>query len=535
MTLMVMAMPARMRLVLASNNAGKLAELRQLFAPLALELLPQPELGLPEADARVSLGDRVSEAASDAGAWQGVGGRFSAIAHRSPLGHHGLGLQRTVVAKAGFSSFVLTTRNYTHATEIVKDVRAFDLVIMNVRSYNFIQAKDISTLFKEANPAGKVMVGGMHTLVSLADMTSHDAFDYICVGGGEGSILEMLHALPKLERITIGQESKSMDSWPKINRHLWPKPVNAGLSWPLEDSMPGWPAGPIATILTSRVCPWRCSFCNESSYIQPQQRKSVDNVIDELNDIYDNVGHFGSVVIHDSMFFQNPSWLTEWLEKYPKRARKVWPYWAAARADTVRKWPELFERLVLETNWELVSIGLESGSDNTLLTLNKECTVQDNLFCIQLINYLGDQLQAAKRPPVKIFSNIMWGVPGEDLEDLYGTIRMVSLIRRPLLSYSHHAPYPGGALGYQLIAEGKSLLNVDQLNRDLGIPTFLAALKESDIPALAKAACWEAHTGYPVPRYMSQEVCEDLIRKALPPKAAAAAPAKKSKKAAATK
>jgi XTP/dITP diphosphohydrolase len=50
MTLMAMAMPARMRLVLASNNAGKLAELRQLFAPLALELLPQPELGLPEAD-----------------------------------------------------------------------------------------------------------------------------------------------------------------------------------------------------------------------------------------------------------------------------------------------------------------------------------------------------------------------------------------------------------------------------------------------------------------------------------------------------
>lgn len=81
----------------------------------------------------------------------------------------------------------------------------------------------------------------------------------------------------------------------------------------------------------------------------------------------------------------------------------------------------------------------------------------------------------------------------------------------------------------------KFLDAVDQLNRDLGIPTFLAALKESDIPALAKAACWEAHTGYPVPRYMSQEVCEDLIRKALPPKAAAAAPAKKSKKAAATK
>jgi XTP/dITP diphosphohydrolase len=41
---------APLRLVLASNNAGKLAELRVLFAPLALELVPQPSLGLAEAE-----------------------------------------------------------------------------------------------------------------------------------------------------------------------------------------------------------------------------------------------------------------------------------------------------------------------------------------------------------------------------------------------------------------------------------------------------------------------------------------------------
>ncbi len=58
---------------------------------------------------------------------------------------------------------------------------------------------------------------------------------------------------------------------------------------------------------------------------------------------------------------------------------------------------------------------------------------------------------------------------------------------------------------------------VDQLNRDLNIPLFLDALQEADIPELAKAACHEAHTGYPVPRYMTQEQCEALIRQVLPP------------------
>ena len=75
----------------------------------------------------------------------------------------------------------------------------------------------------------------------------------------------------------------------------------------------------------------------------------------------------------------------------------------------------------------------------------------------------------------------------------------------------------------------KFLDAVDQLNRDLGIPTYLAALKESDIPELAKAACHEAHTGYPVPRYMTQDVCEGIIRQALPPATAAATPKRRKK------
>lgn len=37
------------RVVLASNNAGKLREFSALFAPLGIELVPQGELGVPEA------------------------------------------------------------------------------------------------------------------------------------------------------------------------------------------------------------------------------------------------------------------------------------------------------------------------------------------------------------------------------------------------------------------------------------------------------------------------------------------------------
>lgn len=72
----------------------------------------------------------------------------------------------------------------------------------------------------------------------------------------------------------------------------------------------------------------------------------------------------------------------------------------------------------------------------------------------------------------------------------------------------------------------KFLDSVDALNRDLGIPRQLDALRKADIPALAKAACREADINYPVPHYMSAETCEALLRAVLP------SPAARKKKAA---
>jgi alcohol dehydrogenase len=64
----------------------------------------------------------------------------------------------------------------------------------------------------------------------------------------------------------------------------------------------------------------------------------------------------------------------------------------------------------------------------------------------------------------------------------------------------------------------KFLDSVSALNRDLAIPAHLADLRAADIPALAKAACREADTNYPVPRYMSPKVCEGIIAQLLPAK-----------------
>jgi alcohol dehydrogenase len=57
---------------------------------------------------------------------------------------------------------------------------------------------------------------------------------------------------------------------------------------------------------------------------------------------------------------------------------------------------------------------------------------------------------------------------------------------------------------------------VRELNRTVGIPEKLEALKVADIPAVARAAMIEAHRDYPVPKNMSPAAAEALLSRLLP-------------------
>ena len=377
---------------------------------------------------------------------------------------HGLGLLRTILKSNGVETDLFSTRSLRSWDELRARVAGYDQLIMNVRSYTFPFAFQAAKIFKQVNPNGFVITGGMHATVAPDEMEAIPAFDRICQGPGENIIVDLLKDPNAFPRLVIGQGAKSMSDWQMMDRTMWPNPNLPEFPWPLEPEC-GWGPGPVATVLTSRVCPWQCVFCNEASYIPNMGRKSVDQVIDELNFLDDKFGPLGSVVIHDSMFFQSPRWLHEWIEKYPRKAHKKWPYWAAGRSDTVRQWPDLFEAVVRETNWNIISIGFESGSDRVLKILNKECTAEDNYFAIDLLNKIGDDLEARGYIPPKFWANIMLGIPGETREDAYDTIRMLKQMKRVLPSISYYAPYPGSALGYQLIAEGKSRMSKENYHR----------------------------------------------------------------------
>lgn len=85
-----------------------------------------------------------------------------------------------------------------------------------------------------------------------------------------------------------------------------------------------------------------------------------------------------------------------------------------------------------------------------------------------------------------------------------------------------HEGEPAGALAQRFIDA------VVALNAAVGLPQRLDALRDEDIAALAHAACQEANANYPVPRVMSAQDAQALLREVLPELPARAAAAKRA-------
>src|SRR5687767_15873551 len=79
---------------------------------------------------------------------------------------HGMGLLRTILHASGVPTDLASTRACTSWDEVRGRLRGYDVLIMNVRSYTFPIARTAARLFKELNPGGFVVTGGIHASVA---------------------------------------------------------------------------------------------------------------------------------------------------------------------------------------------------------------------------------------------------------------------------------------------------------------------------------------------------------------------------------
>lgn len=94
--------------------------------------------------------------------------------------------------------------------------------------------------------------------------------DQVLVGEGELTILDVVEG-----RIT----DKIIQYLPVIDLHAVPNPDYSVLKAPVK----------AADIMTSRGCPFRCSFCTTSRMFAPHRERSVDSVIAEIKHYHELV------------------------------------------------------------------------------------------------------------------------------------------------------------------------------------------------------------------------------------------------------
>ncbi|MBF0441327.1 MAG: B12-binding domain-containing radical SAM protein [Oligoflexales bacterium] len=196
----------------------------------------------------------------------------------------------------------------------------------------------------------------------------------------------------------------------------------------------------LATIITSRGCPYQCIFCDVP--IKKYRKRDAKLVIDEveacLNQGYQEV-HF-----YDDLFNISPMRLINICEEIDKRKLKF-PWDFRGRVNSVTR--ESLCR-AKKSGCRMISFGVETGTNEGLMFLNKNTTIDQIRNAFRLCSEFG----------IKTIADFMIGLPFErSKEDIFKNIDFLIELNPDYAQIGILSLYPNTRI-YDMAAE-KGLIN----------------------------------------------------------------------------
>jgi radical SAM superfamily enzyme YgiQ (UPF0313 family)/GT2 family glycosyltransferase len=326
------------------------------------------------------------------------------------------------------------------------DRKGYDLIAFGLKSSYYPLGMKVLQMAKEQG--SKVMVGGYHATAAPNDLIENSDIDYIFQGESEITFPKFLQDPSKFNRTIVGEKPSNLDDLPWFDRGMYKNAIEDCKGWWYGNKLTK-----MTSVVSARGCPYKCGFCQpiEDNHFGKQlRRRSVDSLIEEMLWLK-KILNPECIMIHDDTFLIQPTWIEEFIEKYPKVGL---PFWASGRADGIVKYQDLVKALV-KVGWDLISVGFESGSQKILDKMHKGTTVEQNLEAANIIHSTS----------AKIYANYMIGLPWETKEDMQATAKMADGIKAEMPSWAFFTPYPGNDLGEECIEEGISLLDRNHYDR----------------------------------------------------------------------
>ena len=220
-------------------------------------------------------------------------------------------------------------------------------------------------------------------------------------------------------------------------------------------------------VMTSRGCPYPCSYCAASLVSGKKVRRHSINFLMEWIERYRKDYGAENFAIVDDAFSENREYVMEFCEALLKRNLKMkWDCGTnAVRLETLE--PELLH-LMERAGCFYISLGIESGSERILRDMHRKADLAE----------IREKIRQVKRETrMTIGGFFILGYPRETREDLRKTIKLALDLPLDLAQFWIFSPYPGTEITEKLEREGR-LENLDYTS----CHNFAASIPADGVP-----------------------------------------------------
>ncbi len=204
---------------------------------------------------------------------------------------------------------------------------------------------------------------------------------------------------------------------------------------------------PIAPMVTTRGCPFLCTYCTARvTGGAKNRRRSARNIVDEIELLY---GRFGIREVHfeDDNFTLHKDHVLEFCDELMRR--KITISWALPNGVRLETLDEQVLQAMEQAGCYAFAVGIESGSQRILDLMKRNTTLERIERQINLITTVTD---------IRLTGFFMLGYPTETPADLERTIQYACRLPLHRAQFGYFLPLPGTeAFGQVERAGGLSL------------------------------------------------------------------------------
>jgi radical SAM superfamily enzyme YgiQ (UPF0313 family) len=300
-----------------------------------------------------------------------------------------------------------------------------DVFCLTALTVSASRAKLLAAQLRTIYPDCRILVGGIHASLLPEEFTG--VADHVVVGEAEQIIVDLVEGRIA-EKVVTGSKVEDLEELPPINYAL----------------LDGFATMNVVPVMTSRGCPFDCSFCTVTRVFGRKFRSlSAERVVAEVENA---ISYFAA----KAFFFYDDNFTANRLRVEAicdlLNEKKLAITWAAqVRCDLARS-PDLVEKMA-KAGCRRAYIGFESIDDETLKALHKSQTQADIVRAIQVFHQFG----------ISIHGMFMFGEDHDTLETIDRTVEFATRHGIDTVQFMILTPFPGTRYYEDLVAENRLL------------------------------------------------------------------------------